>query len=138
MGRNDRTYFLYAPSVDAVKIGASGNPEERLRVISPGSPVEIHLLGSFARTEAMQEKELHEKYVDYGTRWGWFTCNGPLHDLLTELFGDTYLSLRKDKSPSRVEIENVELRNEVLKLRENINEMNTRHRWWKIWERWTS
>ena len=121
MARNDRVYFLYAPSVNAVKIGMSGNPEERLRVISPGSPVDIYLLGSFPSTEAMHEKVLHEEYEEYGIRWGWFTCDSPLHDLLTELFGDTYLSLREDESP---QMESVELNGGI----------NTRRRWWEIWK----
>jgi hypothetical protein len=64
-------YFLHNPRGKAVKIGVSGAPHLRIRVLRTASPDHLEFLGSVPG-EAPEEAELHVKFAAYRIRGEWF------------------------------------------------------------------
>ncbi len=68
----DRTYFIYSPALEAVKIGISWNPEGRMRQIAVANPDDLALL--YVK-DGDHEEEFHKLFAEYRIRGEWFTAS---------------------------------------------------------------
>lgn len=82
----DRKGFIYlivAKGLNALKIGyTDGEPEDRLRALQCGCPVELELAAALRGTMA-HEREYHSEFEDYRLRGEWFDLTAkPVADFL--------------------------------------------------------
>lgn len=70
------TYVIAADGLGLVKIGITNDPENRVKVLQTGQPMELHLLWS---VEGAYEVALHKRFEEYRTRGEWFDLR-PLGD----------------------------------------------------------
>ncbi len=71
--KNVHTYIVEARAVAAVKIGASYNIEERLKVIQAGCPARVGIVKIYYNKGFEFEKFLHNKFEDYRLFGEWFS-----------------------------------------------------------------
>lgn len=77
-----RVYFIEAIGLGKIKIGRTkGDPMERLRSLSTGSPCELHLLGHIDGNGGT-EKELHKRFSHIRTSREWFHGTQELRDFI--------------------------------------------------------
>lgn len=69
--RTERVYLIGSAGSPLVKIGWTGNPEQRLRNLQTGSPVPLQLLAVF-EGGAIVEAELHRRFADKRRHGEWF------------------------------------------------------------------
>ncbi|MCY0921148.1 GIY-YIG nuclease family protein [Streptomyces sp. H27-G5] len=69
--RSERVYLIGSAGSPLVKIGWTGNPEQRLRNLQTGSPVPLQLLAVF-EGGAIVEAELHRRFADKRRHGEWF------------------------------------------------------------------
>ena len=76
-------YMIGATEVQKVKIGFSGNPKQRLRDLSAGSPLELKILAQWRGT-IQDEKTLHWVMKAHRAHGEWFRLEGEVLALLNE------------------------------------------------------
>ena len=72
-----RVYFMHAPDVGLVKIGATSSLESRLRALQNGSPVPLVLIGLIDGDKSV-ERELHNHWAHLRAHGEWFQASEEL------------------------------------------------------------
>jgi len=83
-GKITNIYFLYAPSINMVKIGRTSNIANRIKKIDEASPVPLRLLKTFTNVDAIEENRLHILFTEYRRKGEWFEVVGDLAVYLDE------------------------------------------------------
>jgi hypothetical protein len=83
---NAKTGFIYFLKAENgfIKIGISGNVEERMNELISNSPVKVELLKTVEGNQKM-EKELHEKFKKYRNHGEWFKSSETLMKYIDSL-----------------------------------------------------
>jgi hypothetical protein len=93
-----KTYFIHSAKLEAVKIGRSIQPVERLKALKNGNPDELQILGLL---DGNREHEFHERFKEYRKRGSeWFFLGPSLMDFLKAEF---QCVLQQKKRPRRVQ-----------------------------------
>ncbi len=81
----DQTYIYFAEAVgqDRIKIGKADNPEDRLKQLQTGSPVELRLLGVIA-DKASRETDIHALFDQDRIQGEWFNASPDLRRYIAE------------------------------------------------------
>lgn len=77
-------YFIYAPSLELVKIGFSVDPYKRLSKIRSDSPVPLVMLSVIDGGKEV-EAELHDRFSELRTVGEWFRHEGELEEFAQSL-----------------------------------------------------
>ena len=86
-GKKEEVYgYVYFAEAEngLIKIGYSGDLNNRIRNLNGGSPIKIQLLASKPGTKNDEEK-LHAKFKKYRKRGEWFEANSKLSDYIKEI-----------------------------------------------------
>lgn len=91
-------YFLYAPSVKAVKIGSTFNLRSRFSMIQSSCPLPLYYIRIdeiLPPNDALKiESELHERFAGYRLQGEWFHLEGELFKFLAGDIVDRELDLK--------------------------------------------
>lgn len=91
------TYFIHSPKLEAVKIGKSAQPTQRLKSFGTANPDTLVILGII---EGDREGEFHERFSEYrlDPKREWFSMGPALMDFLKAEF---HCVLRQKKRSSK-------------------------------------
>ena len=96
-------YFIYDPSMHAVKIGYTKNLHKRLKALQSGNAAPLRILGT-ARCETQEhargaEQEYHAKFAPARIAGEWFSLHDPDLQALIEWFDTPSGGLRDQWAP---------------------------------------
>ena len=81
----DYVYFFVSTDFSFVKIGYSNNPNERIKSVQTGCPLELSLAGYINGT-TQDEYNFHQKYKYLNTFGEWFLLKGSLRAFIIRNF----------------------------------------------------
>jgi hypothetical protein len=137
------TYFIHSVKLEAVKIGKSVQPLERLKAVKWGNPDDLKILGTI---EGNREGEFHQRFAAYriNPRNEWFSLGPELMDFIKAEF---HCVLRQKKRPAPKPIEPWD---QIADRAEELFGCGLRHRGWeefyelandetcgRVWDVWT-
>lgn len=75
-------YFMLAPKLNAVKIGASVLPWERLRNIQVGCPEKLKLICTIGKVKRLDEKIIKNLFLEHRIEREWYKYEGGIKEVL--------------------------------------------------------
>lgn len=91
-------YFIFNEASNAVKIGYSARPTERLAGLQTSNPQPLKLVATVVG-DTTDERKYHERFAPYRLKGEWFTLHDELRSLITQLRKQERLAKKKTKSP---------------------------------------
>lgn len=91
---SNRIYFIYAKSLDRVKIGKTKDVKRRLRELQTAFPERLIILVD-VNAPAIDEAYLHRIFENYRASGEWFEFSTPIKCLVIELLKDDGRTLRE-------------------------------------------
>jgi len=82
-------YFIYAPEIERVKIGFSGNALKRFEQVKHWVPVSIVLLGTVDGPRFL-ETQLHQLCADHQANGEWFHMSPFVRDVIDQLLAGSF------------------------------------------------
>jgi len=92
-GQITNIYFLYAPSVNLVKIGRATYVKKRVMGVKTASPVPLRLLKVISDVDAIEENKLHNLFAKYRRHGEWFEVAGELATYLDEYINEKQVAM---------------------------------------------
>lgn len=80
-GKNSHLYFIVSDQANAVKVGRSSRPRQRLSQAQTGNPYKLRI-AAIAKGQGKHEPMVHEAMRRLRMRGEWFTLSDSMKDLI--------------------------------------------------------